>query len=348
MTTQVGVIRQSELLNRLVLNRDSMDELGRLEVLWMYPPKHRVLGFVCKSGFLGSKKFAFKLAQVNAIGENGILTHGEPDATDADKVAQLESLLQHEVWSDAGNKIGKITDCLFNLETGSITAYLFVSNGWSGVVGEVYQLPPNNIVSFGKKRVLVPDTIADGFSIYQEGLQHKLTKTGETFKEEAIQELRAIAKRTESVTEQTQKRVQQLTERTKERAQTLAQQAKEKVQGLNEQLKEKTLTWSVQAKEQSQDWVDQMKEQTYSLSKQVEEGIQTLTVQAEEIFDSVNDEASTPTPTPPPVEEPPATSAKSSGSTISDDDDEPWISSSTPAKSSSSTVPDDDDDEPWI
>lgn len=329
MTTQPGVIRQSELVNRLVLNRDSMDELGRLEVLWMYPPKHRVLGFVCKSSFLGSKKFAFKLAQVDAIGESGILTHGEPDPTNGDKVAQLESLLHHEVWSDAGNKIGKITDCLFNLETGVITAYLFVSNGWLGVVGEVYQLPPNNIVSFGKKRVLVPDTIADGFSLYQEGIQQKLTKTGEALKEEAIQELRAIAKRTESATEQTKKRVHQLTERITERTQALSQQAKDKVRSFNEQLSERTHIWTDQAKEKSQDWVEQMKEQTHSLSKQVEEGIQTLTVQAEEIFDSVTDEALPPPAKPPTdeqsLDEQSFSPQAFSPSSLEDDDDEPWI-----------------------
>jgi uncharacterized protein YrrD len=324
MTIQPGVVKQSDLLNRLVLNRDSMDELGRLDVLWMYPPKHRVLGFICKSGFLGSQKVAFKLSQVDAIGENGILTHGEPEPTDSDRVSQLESLLHHEVWSDAGNKIGKITDCLFNLETGAITAYLFVSNGWAGVVGEIYQLPPNNIISFGRKRVLVPDTIADAFSVFREGIQHKLTKTSETLKEEAIQELRTIAKRTESATEQTKKRVQQLSDRTKERAQFLSQQAKEKVQLLNEQIKEKALIWTDQAKEKSQDWVVQVKEQTHSLSKQVEEGIQTLTVQAEEIFDSVTDEASTPTAKPP-AKEPNSSPQTSSSGSPEDDDDEPWI-----------------------
>ncbi|HEY9620130.1 MAG TPA: PRC-barrel domain-containing protein [Crinalium sp.] len=343
MTAQSDVIRQSDLLNRLVLDRDTMEELGRLEVLWMYPPKHRVLGFICKSGFLGAKKSAFKLGQIGAIGESGILTHGQPEATNGDKVAQLESLLQHEVWSDAGNKIGKITDCLFNLETGVITAYLFVSNGWSGIVGEVYQLPPNNIVSFGKKRVLVPDTIADSFTIYQEGIQHKLIKTGETLKSEAA-----------SATEQTKKRVQSLTERAREKAQALSQQAKEKVQSLNEQLKEKTLIWTEQAREQSQDFVEQMREQTYTLSRQVEEGIQTLTVQAEEIFDTDADkpenvveddifdfdtdedfmkdedvttdeetEATKAVATSP--EEPQVSQASSNSTAIDDDDDEPWI-----------------------
>ncbi len=51
MTTQPESIKQSELLNQLVLNRDTMEELGRIEVLWMYAPSHRVLGFIAKSGF---------------------------------------------------------------------------------------------------------------------------------------------------------------------------------------------------------------------------------------------------------------------------------------------------------
>lgn len=50
------VLKQSDLLNQLVLDRNTMEELGHVDVLWMHPPVHRVLGFICKSGFLGTKK----------------------------------------------------------------------------------------------------------------------------------------------------------------------------------------------------------------------------------------------------------------------------------------------------
>lgn len=56
MATQPEVVKQSDLLNQLVLDRNTMEELGHVDVVWMHPPVHRVLGFICKSGFLGTKR----------------------------------------------------------------------------------------------------------------------------------------------------------------------------------------------------------------------------------------------------------------------------------------------------
>lgn len=281
MTTRPTVVRQSELLNQLVIDRSSMEELGRVEVLWMYPQAHRVLGFVCRSGFLGGKKTAFKLPQIAAIGESSILTNGAAEETDASKVRQLESLLQAEIWSDTGDRIGKITDFLFNPKTGAITQYLFVSSGWSGIMGELYQLTPPQIRSFGNKRVLVPAAIAQKLELYREGITQKITKVTAGLQEEATEELESLTQQVEAVTEQTRERLQDLTEQARERSQSLTDRAKTRVQQFNDRFKERL----EHAKETSQVLVEQVKERSQLLSEQVEEGIQTLTVQAKEILD---------------------------------------------------------------
>ncbi|MBI4783359.1 MAG: PRC-barrel domain-containing protein [Oscillatoriophycideae cyanobacterium NC_groundwater_1537_Pr4_S-0.65um_50_18] len=304
MTAQAEIVRQSDLLNQLVIDRQTLEELGRVETLWMYPPVHRVLGFICKSGFLGHKKAAFKLRQIAAVGASGVLTHAPSEPTEAKKVQQLESLLQHEVWSNEGNQLGKITDYLFELDTGKITAYLFVSSGWAGVIGEVYELRPTDITSFGKKRVLVAESDTDRFAIYQEGISQKLTKAKDSLTQEASEELRSLTQRaetlTEQVTEQVKERFLSLTDQAKERAQMLSQKAKEKAQTLNEQLGEQwddpiddaqaqTRTFSERARETSQTLAEEVRERSQSLSKQLGASFQTLTVQAEEIFDAVRE-----------------------------------------------------------
>ena len=144
-------MKYSELLNQLVLDRRTMEEIGRVETLWMHPPAHRVLGFICKAGLLGNQKSAFNLSQISVLGESGILTYGSPDSTTAERVRQLESLISQEIWSEGGDRLGKIIDCLFELDSGRITHYLYVSSGWAGIVGEIYQLPTSTILSFGKK-----------------------------------------------------------------------------------------------------------------------------------------------------------------------------------------------------
>lgn len=327
MDAQPEVVRQSDLLNQTVLDRETMEELGRVEVLWMYPQAHRVLGFICKSGFLGNKKSAFNLDQVDVIGANGILTHASPEPTDANRVNRLESLLQHEVWSDGGNRIGKIIDYLFDVQTGAVTHYLVVSNGWQRVVGEIYELSPRQILSFGSKRVLIPEGIITDLSVYQEGIQQKLTEMGEFLRQEALQEWQTLAKRAETVTEETKERLQELSEQTKGQTQQLSQNVKEQATTLREQFQPNQQSWVERLRDRGQIAAQRFRKQTHQLSRQVEEGIETIVVQAEEILDTAIEK-----PYKAKATSSPNSTVKSSHQSEQDapldenlDDDEPWI-----------------------
>lgn len=221
MPQQPEVIKQSDLLNQVVLDRASMREMGQIEVLWTYPKAHRVFGFICKSGWLGSKKTAFNLDQLDAIGSDGILVNSLPVETDAEKVRQLECLVGYEVWTDAGDRVGKIVDYIFDLLTGEIQHYLYVSNGWGGIVGSVYLLPPNYILRLGNQRVVVPEGSVESFGVYRAGIQDQFSKVKDLLKEEKSQ-----------VTEEMRSLVQ--------KARSLAEQAKEKAKNVAEQVKEQT------------------------------------------------------------------------------------------------------------
>lgn len=257
MTTVPEAIRHSELLNQLVLNRATLEEFGRVEILWMYPPAHRVLGFICKSGFLGNQKSAFKLSQIEAIGVNGILAHSQPDATDAERVRQLESLIHSEVWSNGGEKVGKIIDCVFNLKTGAISEYLMVGDRLSTLAGTIYRLPINRISSLGRKRVLVSDRAIQAFPLYREGIQQKISKASNAIKDDytqVTQEFRSIAQRAQDTRLQTTTQLK-----------NLAEQAREKAQELNEQLRDGVETFVEQAKETTETFVERIQEQADSL-----------------------------------------------------------------------------------
>jgi uncharacterized protein YrrD len=357
MATYPEVLRQSDLLNQLVLNRNTMEELGRVEVLWMYPPAHRVLGFVCKTGFLGNQKLAVQLGQIETLGSNGVLIHGSAEKTTAEKVRRLESLIDHEIWSSEGNRLGKIIDCLFQLRTGEITHYLFATMGWAGMLAEVYQLPPTQILSYGRQRVVVASDLSS-FEIYQAGLSRKLTQMGESLKEEAVQEWSTAAKQAEAKTEQAKQQIQQLTEQAKERALRLSEQFKQKAELLSEQFQDSTQTLLEQAKEKSQTLTEQLKEGTHTLSRQVEDTIETLTIPDELLpdeeldawdddwfdqlddFSPANSEPAQPSASPAPTSaSPPPTSAANPAASTPDDHTtaDIWMDSSEA-----------DDDEPWI
>lgn len=357
MATQPAVVKQSDLLNQLVLDRSTMEELGRVEVLWTYPAAHRVFGFICKSGFLGKQKTAFKLPQIHTLGTSSILVHSQPEATDSEKVQQLESLLNCEVWSDAGNKIGRITDYLFNLQTGEINYYLFASSGWGGITGSIYQLPPNYILSVGSKRVLVPEGAVRSFAVYREGINQKLSKAREVLKEDysqVTQELRSFVKQARTVTEQA-----------KTKAQSVAEQAKEKAQSFAEQLQEETHNFTEQAKTRSQEFAEQVQDPTSWLDDDFfdeptpptpeptpqPQQAPTPTPQPQARATATN---TTATPTNPTAPVHPSSTPKTAAQTTTDDwDDEFWEEDEpaatnrvyTPTRSQSE---EDDDDDPWI
>jgi sporulation protein YlmC with PRC-barrel domain len=238
------------------------------------------------------------------------LVNAKPVETDSEKVRQLESLINCEVWSDAGNKIGKITDYLFNFKTGAITEYLFVSNEWGAFAGGVYLLTPSKILSFGNKRVLVSEAAAQNLVVYREGIKQKLNKAGNFFQEDYIQATQEVRSRSIRSARSLAKQAQAATEQAKERAQALAEQAKDRVQTLNEQLKEGTQALAQQAKEKGQILVEQVKEET-----------QTLTEQVKEKLDPVIEKSNVP----PTNSSAPTSNPTRTTPTAPEDDDEPWI-----------------------
>ncbi len=275
MSDQPDLIRHSDLLNRLVLDRKSTEELGRVERVWMHPPVHRVLGFICKSGLLGSKRFAFNLQQVKSLGSASIVVDSTPVETNAVEVGHLETLIGNELWSDGGDQIGKIIDCLFNQRTGVIKEYLFKAEGWQGVTGKVYRLPPHRILNFGKKRVLVAAAVTNKFPLYQEGIEQRLSKAGDRLAErynKATQELQgslsnlqsSLSDQTQEVVHQARGRLQQWKKTASEQMNTLTHQATQRAKSVSQHLGEETQTLA----QEGQSLLDRLQEQLEHLGSE--------------------------------------------------------------------------------
>jgi len=188
-------IRQSQLIDKVVLDRATMDECGRIEVMWCYPKVHRVLGFICKSGSFDRTKMAFNLDQLDKIGENGVLVMSDPVETDRDRVQQLESLIGCEVWTDEGKRVGRINDYVFQLKSGNIRHYLLASSGLQGLTGKLYSLYPSQILGYGRGRVMVSGGIVPGLELYQVGMDQKLEQKFSGLEERIERKLKQVADR---------------------------------------------------------------------------------------------------------------------------------------------------------
>jgi len=259
-------MRHSQLLNRLVIDRDTTEELGRIEVVWMHPPAHRVMGFVCKPGFMSKQRYAFNLKQLYRIGAESILVSSGAAETNVREVKLLETLIGLEVWTDAGERLGRILDCLFDRQTGNITHYLFKSGGWRGFTSGIYQLPPDSVMSFGKKRVLVTAIVSENLQIFQEGLEERIAQASDRFKESYAQEFDTLTSR-----------AQKLTRQAEERLQKLAQQANEQVESLGHVADHPSEELGRQLQENSQKLMQTAKQRGRSLWERVEDGAFNLT-----------------------------------------------------------------------
>lgn len=221
MNTQPELFLYAEVLNRLVLDRRTTEEVGHVDQLWLNPQTHQIVALTCKSGFLGNKKQSFTWAQIETIGNDSILVDFDSEAVAPEKPESAVSLIGHEVWTDAGNKAGKIIDYLFIPQTGAITQYLFISSGWRGILEGVYSLPATAIASVGSKRVIVPDGVIQDPEYYAEGLSQKANQAAEFLKEDL--------KKTHTDWESLKRSAQNITEQVKGTTEKVTNLAKEKL-----------------------------------------------------------------------------------------------------------------------
>jgi uncharacterized protein YrrD len=293
MSDAFTTLRHSELVHRLVLDRITLEEFGRVEVVWMDPQSDRVMGFVSKSSRFTKKRFAFKLSQLLTIGAEGIVVNSLPVETDTDHVGVLETLIGHELWSDAGDRLGYITDCLFHLETGEITHYLFRSQGWHGFMDSIYKLPTRGIVQMGKKRVLFAQQAVPYITTYQEGLEQKVVQVAE--------DLQSRLETAQSATQRVGKQVR-----------AIAQQATQKAKSIREEFPPQ------EALKTGQSWLEQLQERAQSVGKELREELSPL---AQQVKDSI--QPSPKSPRSKPIQK----WDSNSDSTPQQDleDDEPWI-----------------------
>ncbi|MEO0409919.1 MAG: hypothetical protein AAF289_21465, partial [Cyanobacteria bacterium P01_A01_bin.135] len=216
--------------DRLVLDSQTMAEVGRVDTLWMYPQRNRVLGVICRPGRFGAQRLVFKLTQMTAA-EEGLVMQGEPEPTVAAKVQQLESLIDQEVWSDRGERVGKIVDCLFNPENGVILRYLIVSSPWASLTEGTLLLSPKQIVSFSAKRTLITAEAADALAVYEPGLRQRLAQIREMLKEDYVN---SVARELQSLSTQVQSQFQSFTQRAQGQMESLLQQTRERARSVSE------------------------------------------------------------------------------------------------------------------
>jgi uncharacterized protein YrrD len=260
----VELLRHQNLMNRPVLDRRSLEEVGRVEVLWMHVPAHRVLGFVCKTGLLGNQKFAFSLDQVHSFGPDKILVNSPPQTTDAEKVKQLETLMGCQVWSDAGEVLGKVVDLRFDPATGQLFDYLFSQGRLGALADGIYQLPPAVMLSWSRRRVVVAADSVPYLQVFQPGLKRRVDQVATDLKQELTTTAQEVKDAAQEVTTEFRAEVNSAAQDLRAVTQHTTHQLKttwaDRAKDLGSQVKETAQTWSAQLQDGAEDLRDQVRD----------------------------------------------------------------------------------------
>ena len=167
----------THLLKRLVLDRQTTEDLGRVGRVWIDFSIHKIVGLECKpTGPLGKfQRRGLAWSQLLAVGDDSLLVDGQSLDSGFQRPETCEILDRQEVWTDAGNRAGLISDCEIATDTGAIQRYLYRSSGWRGRLDGTYALPPTAIVSGGSKRLVVRETALATPEVYEPGLVQRLS-----------------------------------------------------------------------------------------------------------------------------------------------------------------------------
>lgn len=234
-------IKRSDLINLLVLDYKTTEEIGRVKQLWLDMNAHQVSGLTCASGVLGRTKHSFAWEQIETIGTDSILVTIPEEEEPEQPEGIVDSVAGLEIWTDAGNKAGKLADYCVNVETGAVVDYLFISNGWQGITGSMYRLPPTAVISVGRKRIIVSDSMVQNAQKYGESLREKIHHASDLLKEDYAQtkeNLTSAMQGTQELASQLKEKTHQVSDRAKEKLSNFTGKVQGKFSALKKQLQD--------------------------------------------------------------------------------------------------------------
>lgn len=223
-------LKYSELLNRPVVDRQTVKDLGGLAKLLVDSQAQRIVGLVAKSGMFGSKKYVCSWEQIEAIGNDSILVRST-ERSDLEGSKLPEAPIGFQILTNQGNKMGQITDLLFEARSGEITGYLFSPEGWKGLIEGTYILAPIAISSLGEKRVIVLESAVAQPRQYTPGIADKLDRATEL--------IQTDYERTKQDIADVQKGAKSIADRVKGIAESATQKVDETVSDLKNRLPDK-------------------------------------------------------------------------------------------------------------
>ncbi|MEM6436507.1 MAG: PRC-barrel domain-containing protein [Cyanobacteria bacterium P01_D01_bin.115] len=207
-------LRQSQLLNRLVIDRDTAEEVGHVDQILVDTKTHQVEGLTCRAGSFGRQRQDFGWVQLHNIGRDSLVVRGGAVGT-SEKLAAAQAIGGLEVWTDSGDQVGNLVDCIIDRESGAVQAYLFASDRFRGMANGVWQFSPSGVISVSRKRMMINESTANEAEQVSEGIAAEATEFLKNDYAQTREDWQSAVKGTKAIAEQFQSRAQQFARRAK-------------------------------------------------------------------------------------------------------------------------------------
>ena len=245
---QSNLVKYADLLGRLVIDRGSTEEVGHIEQIWIDPALHRTIGLTVRSGLLGRQRHAVVWQQVVSVGRDSVLVRSPQPLNGEDAPFPDTNCCSGaglEVWTDGGDRAGKIVDYRFDADTGAIFDYLFVVKGLRSLTDGAYRLLPESILNTGEKRAIVVQAAVDDAEKITKGIGDRIDSARDYLQEDyekTLDHWSNVRKTASGFAGKVRETVQQAAEKlpdAKEQLQEKTQQLQEKTQQLTDLAREK-------------------------------------------------------------------------------------------------------------
>ena len=210
-------IKQSELLGKLVINRLTAEEVGRVDQIWVEGKSQQVLGITYRAGLITLKRPMFFWTQVETIGTDSIVITLPTGAVQEKPPESAVTIVGHELWTEDGSKVGVIGDYHLDPETGQITDYLVIRDEWQGMTSGIYRLRPGDVLTVGQHRILATRAAMDHAEQVVGAIAQRV---GEFFKRDyqrTLQHFSAAVEETQSIAQHLQLKAQTLADQTQQK-----------------------------------------------------------------------------------------------------------------------------------
>jgi hypothetical protein len=151
---------------------------GNGENVWMHPPVHRILGWYSRPSNFDLKRNVWRLNQISQIINNEIYVKGDPAISDLATLNRFPNLIEANLISKNGSKIGVIADFLFDMKTGKIKFYL-VSRSNPKIPGSSrWKLDIDNINDQQPGLVFCESNSLDDLSLIKSSIKNEFLQKG--------------------------------------------------------------------------------------------------------------------------------------------------------------------------